>query len=78
MVYCKQIVLLSSWNKMKSGSSGVRETYMKTDFGYRPNNRHAGPGEILKFRSVQTSSWLYHCLQASSFYHRDTVFLLTC
>jgi hypothetical protein len=29
---------------------------MEINFGLGPNTRRAGPGEILKFRSVQTST----------------------
>jgi hypothetical protein len=41
---------------MKSGLCGVRETYMKINFGIGPNAIRAEPGEIVKFRPVQTST----------------------
>jgi hypothetical protein len=41
---------------MKSGLFWVRVTYLKINFGPGPNAPRAGPGEILKYRSVQTSS----------------------
>jgi hypothetical protein len=38
----KYIGLYLSWRKKKSGLGGVRETYMKTDFGLEPNAYRAG------------------------------------
>jgi hypothetical protein len=42
---------------MKSGLDGVRVTYLKINFGFGPNAPRDGPGEIPKFRAVQTSTF---------------------
>lgn len=41
--------------KRKLGVGGVGKTYMKINFGLTPNTLRAWPGEIKKFRLVQTS-----------------------
>jgi hypothetical protein len=42
------------WNGRKSGLCEFRETCMKSKFGLGPNARLVGPGEILKFHTVQS------------------------
>jgi hypothetical protein len=52
----KQTGLHSGWNKRKSGLGGEWVTYLKINFGLRPNAPWAGLGEILKFQPMQTSN----------------------
>jgi hypothetical protein len=47
----KKFGLLSCWNRGKSGSGGILETYMKPNLGLGTNYRRAGPGRM------KSSSW---------------------
>jgi hypothetical protein len=56
---CKQTGLYLGWNRRMSGFGGVRKTYMKMNFGLKPNVHTARPGEIVIF------------LDCADIYHTD-------